>query len=125
MIRKSGYRFSEKIMLKSAAAGGNLRERMFQLGERRFEIEKFTGHDTGPTTPRLNLTAPRGFERLRCVDIEKGAIPLDGDFRHRFIMFGNEMTGTDIAIERHQFVEEPARPQHGIAAPAVTDGDRN
>ena len=35
------------------------------------------------------LAAPRGLQRLGCVDIEKRAKALDRDFRHRFAMLGN------------------------------------
>ena len=50
---------------------------------------------------------------------------LDRDFGHRLSMLGDQMPGADIAVERHQFVEEPARPQHRITAPAVADGHRD
>ncbi|OIQ67953.1 hypothetical protein GALL_504660 [mine drainage metagenome] len=40
-------------------------------------------------------------------------------------MLRNQVAGADIAVERHQFVEEAARPQHRIAATAVADGDRD
>src|ERR1700722_5571823 len=95
-----------------------LRERMFQLGEREVEIEKIGGR-------AASLIAARGFQRLRRVNIQKRAVALDRDFSHRFVMLGNQMTRADIAIERHQLVEEAARPQHRIAAPAVADGNHN
>ena len=68
---------------------------------------------------------PRGLQRLRRVDIEKRAVALDRHFRHRFGMLGDQMAGADIAVERHQFLEEAPRPQHRIAAPAVADGHRD
>ena len=49
----------------------------------------------------------------------------DRDFRHRLGVPGDQMAGADIAVERHQFLEEAARPQHRIAAPAVADGHRD
>src|SRR5260221_10967365 len=48
----------------------------------------------------------RGLQRLRGVDIEEGAKAFDRDFRHRLAMLGDQMTRTDIAVERHQLVEE-------------------
>src|SRR3569832_2309887 len=76
-------------------------------------------------TKTVSSGAARGLERLRRIDIEKRAIALDRNFRHRFVMLGNEMSGADVAIERLQFIEETARPQHGIAAAAVADRDRD
>jgi hypothetical protein len=57
----------------------------------------------------FSLTPPGRLERLRRVDIEEGAKALDRDFRHRFGMPFNQMAGTNVAIERHQLVEEAAR----------------
>ena len=67
----------------------------------------------------------RRFKRLRGIDIEKGSVALDRDFRHCLAMLRNQMAGADIAVERHQLVEEAARPQHRIAAPAVAHRHRN
>ena len=72
-----------------------------------------------------SLDAPRGLKRLGCVDVEKSAKAFDRDFRHRLSVPGNQMTRADIAVERHQFVEETARPQHGIATLAIAHGDRD
>src|ERR1700689_1235259 len=102
----------------SVSAGRNLRERTFQLGERKPEIEKFDGHDPGAEIAAQNLAAARGFQRLRRVDIQKRAVPLDRDLRHRLIVLGNEVTGTDVAVKHNQFIEKTARPQDGIATPA-------
>src|SRR5229473_8650583 len=77
--------------------------------------------------PPLYLRSPplRGLERLRGVDIEKCAVAFDRHFRHRFTMSGDQVTGADVAVERHQLVEEAARPQHRIAAPVIADGHRD
>src|SRR6266446_575428 len=48
----------------------------------------------------LTLRSARGFERLRGVDIEKGAVTFDRDFRHRFAMPGNQMARADIAVQQ-------------------------
>src|SRR5512135_2904796 len=74
---------------------------------------------------KINLAAARRLQRLRRIDVEKCAIPLDRDLRHRLVMLGNEMTGADVAIERHQFIEETARPHNGIAATASADWHRD
>src|SRR5712691_9319349 len=58
-------------------------------------------------------------ERLWRVDIEKRAVALNRHFRHRLAMPGYQVAGADIAVERHQLVEEAPRPQHRIAAPVV------
>ena len=77
-------------------------------------------------TNKLTLAAAAcGLERLRGVDIEKSAVTFHRDLRHRRTMFRNQMAGTDIAIKRHQLVEEAARPQHRIAAPAIAHRHRN
>src|SRR6478735_8263826 len=75
--------------------------------------------------PPYDLRSLRGFKRLRRVDIEKGAVALDRDFRHRLAMPRNQMAGADIAVERHQLAEEAARPQHRIAAPVIAHRHRN
>src|ERR1700682_3091285 len=75
-----------------------------------------------PTFPDRALGSPRGLERLRRVDVEKGAKALDRDFRHRLAMPCDQMAGADVAVERHQLVEEAARPQHRIAAPVIANG---
>ena len=49
----------------------------------------------------------------------------DRHFRHRLGVLGDQMTRADVAVERHQFVEEAARPQHRIAAPALADRHRD
>ena len=61
-------------------------------------------------------------KRLRGVDIEERAVALDRDFGYRLAVLGDQMARADVAVERHQLVEETARPQHGIAAPAIADG---
>src|SRR5258707_479283 len=48
----------------------------------------------------------RGLQRLRRVDIEKRAVTLNRDFRHCLAVSGDQMAGADIAVERHQLVEE-------------------
>jgi hypothetical protein len=78
-----------------------------------------------PTFPDRALGSPRGFQRLRRVDIEEGTKALDRDFRRRLAMPGDQMAGADVAVERHQLVEETARPQDRIAAPAVADRHRD
>src|ERR1700722_13945801 len=67
----------------------------------------------------VSITAsppPRRLKRLGRIDIEKRAKALDRNLGHRFAVPRDQMTGADIAVERHQFVEEAARPQHRIAA---------
>src|ERR1700694_5563039 len=71
----------------------------------------------GMTDSLTLAAAARGLERLRGVDIEKRTVAFDRDFRHRLAMPGDQMAGADIAVERHQLLEEAARPQHRIAAP--------
>src|SRR5713226_8821253 len=66
---------------------------IFRLGERKTSI--------------CDLRPLRGLERLRGIDVEEGTVALDRDFRHRLAVFGDQMPGADIAIKRHQFVEEP------------------
>ena len=68
-------------------------------------------------------TYPRraGLQRLRGIDVEEGALALDRHFGHRLGMTGDQMARADVAVERHQFVEEAPRPHHRIAAPAVDD----
>jgi hypothetical protein len=75
-----------------------------------------------PTFPDRALGSPGRLQRLRRVDIEEGAKALDRDFRHRLAMPCDQMAGADVAVERHQLVEEAARPQYRIAAPAIADG---
>ena len=88
------------------------------------EIEKIVACDAynRRTSPS---GATRGLERLRRIDIEKRTVAFNLDLRHRLIMLGNEVTGADIAVERHQFIEEAARPQDGIAAATVADRDHD
>src|ERR1700687_6518222 len=73
----------------------------------------------------LRLPPLRGLERLRRIDIEEGTKALDRDFRHRLAMPCDQMAGADVAVERHQLVEEAPRPQHRIAAPVIADGHRD
>src|SRR5689334_12355852 len=68
------------------------------------------------------LSPSRRLQRLRRVDVEKRAVAFDGDFGHRLAVFRDQVPRTDIAVERHQFSEEAARPQHGITAATVGDG---
>src|SRR3954470_18301851 len=70
-----------------------------------------------------NLRSTRGLKRLRGVDVEESALAIDRNFGDRLSVLGDEVTGADVAIERHQLLEEAARPQHRIAAAAVADGD--
>src|SRR5262249_9883647 len=71
------------------------------------------------------LAPSRRLERLRRVDVEEGAIALDGHFRYGFSVPGNQMARADVTIERHEFLEEAPRPEHGIAATALGDGHRD
>ena len=70
---------------------------------------------------------PRRAASSACgVSMSRNApLPFHGHFRHRLVMPGDQVPRADIAVERHQFVEEPARPQHRIAAPVVADGHRD
>src|SRR6185312_4847055 len=72
--------------------------------------------------PYGTLSSPRRFQRLRRVDVEESAVALDSHLRDRFAMLGDQMPCADVAFERHQLVEEAARPQDRIAAAAVGDG---
>src|ERR1700749_477485 len=74
---------------------------------------------------RLTLCLPRGGERFGSVDVEEGAVAFDRQFDHGRRVPHDQMTAADIAVERGQFVEETARPQHGIAALVVADGHRD
>src|SRR5689334_21470756 len=69
------------------------------------------------------LRSPRSFQRLRRIDIQKRALAVDRDFGDSLSVLDDQMAGADVAVERHQFLEETARPQHGIAATAIADGD--
>src|SRR5258708_29717158 len=71
--------------------------------------------------PSYNSSPLRRLERLRRVDIQKRPLAVDRDFRHRLAVPRDQMAGADIALERHQFVEELARPQHRSARPPVPD----
>ncbi len=75
-------------------AKGNLRRE-------RFNLVNGSPRRTSPST------ALHGRQRLWRVDIEKRALPLDRDFRHGFAMTRDQMPRADIAIERHEFAEEP------------------
>jgi hypothetical protein len=57
----------------------------------------------------FSLAPPRRLECLRRIDIEEGTKALDRDFRHRLAMPVDQMAGADVAVERHQLVEEVAR----------------
>jgi hypothetical protein len=52
------------------------------------------------------LALPCSFERLRRVDVEECALAIDRNFGNRFGVLGDQMAGADIAVERHQFLEE-------------------
>src|SRR5216684_2891641 len=75
--------------------------------------------------PPYDLRPLRRRERLRRIDIEEGAMALDRDFRYRLAVLGDQVAGADIAVKRHQLVEETSRPQYRIAAPSVADGYRD
>src|SRR5690348_16704198 len=71
------------------------------------------------------LSASSSFQRLRRVDVEEGALAVDGHFGDRLGVLGDQMPRADVAVERHQLLEEAARPQHGIAAAALADWHDN
>src|SRR6185295_19389685 len=59
------------------------------------------------------LPSSCSLQSLRRIDIEERALAIDRNFGHSFGMLGNQMTRADVAVERHQLLEEAARPQHG------------
>jgi hypothetical protein len=56
----------------------------------------------------LTLAPLRIRKRLGRIDIEERADPFDRDFSHRFTVLRNQVACADVAIERHQFLEEAA-----------------
>src|SRR5436190_18072649 len=103
----------EMIKIPSPEAmRGEFRGGSFPLGERAVEIRQ---------APR-GSTSTRGLQPLRGVDIEEGAVAFDRYLSHRLGRFGDQMARADIAIERHQFTEEAARPQDRIAATPLGNG---
>src|SRR5918994_4107246 len=93
-------------------------------------MDRQTGEMVGMAHVRLcppyeftKLRSSRGFQRLRRVNVEKRALAIARDFGYRLGVLGDQMARADIAVERHQFPKESPRPQHGIAAAAVADGD--
>ena len=60
--------------------------------------------------PYDRLTAARGFQRLRGVDVKEGAASLDRNIGNGFGMFHDQVARADVAVEGHQFGEETPRP---------------
>jgi len=56
--------------------------------------------------PPGDLRATRRLQRLRRVDVEERALAFDGHFRHGFGVPGDQVPRADIAVERHQLLEE-------------------
>src|SRR5215472_13211923 len=73
------------------------------------------------TPAQEKSAAPRGFKRLRRVDVEKRSVAFDGHLGNGFTVLGDKVPRTDVALQRHQLAEEASRPQYGIAAPALGD----
>src|SRR5258708_36376970 len=67
-------------------------ERTFQLGEREVENQ---GAGSSPL---------RRLQRLRGVDIQKRAMALDRDFRHRLAVPDDQMAGAANPLQRHPFL---------------------
>src|SRR3984957_21087096 len=109
------YRSTDRLCRSGAPMENLCHSASFESDEKNAPSKSGTKH----------LAAQRILERLGGIDIEKGAMALDRDFRHRFAVPEDQVARADIAVERHQLLEKPPRPQDRIAAPAVADGHRD
>src|SRR5690349_2724473 len=95
------------------ATGGNLGGTTFKVGER--HGKRAPCRDEARSEPYSG--AAGSLKRLGRIDVEESAVAFDRDLRHRLTMFRDQVASADVAVERHQFVEEAPRPQHWVAAP--------
>src|SRR5262249_33422816 len=85
------------------------------LPAKRFELMKPCERDVKKS--RALDRSPDPDQRLGGVDIDERRLA-DRHLGDRLAVAGDQMAGADVALDRHQVVEEAARPQYRIAAAA-------